>query len=141
MMKSLTKQLVAIGVHDENIVTESFAASGTANARFLGITPTRLTYAAGIGAFAILAGGIAFKDVRHTLAHATTPPPSTTTQQTQPAPITTPVVTTPGISSPATTPDAPITTPPAATETPIQTQPAPTSDTTGNYQPPRSGAS
>ena len=136
MMTNLSKQLVDLGAYDDSIITESFATGNKTQTRFFGLTPMQTTYAAGIGVFAILAGGIAIKDVQHTLAN-TVIPTSTSSVTTSPS---TPIDnSTPTPSTTTAMPDTTTTTPTTNTTTPTYQEP--TSNYSNTYQSPRSSAS
>lgn len=77
MMKSITKQLLRVGADKDYIFTESFAASSTANKEGYTFNPAKVSYVLAFGAFMVLVGAIAFKDVGHKLALAR---PQTTSQ-------------------------------------------------------------
>lgn len=67
MMKSMVDVLGDIGVTDENIFTESFAAGNKNKSRLFGLSSTQLTYALSLGALVLLVSLIGFKDIEHKL--------------------------------------------------------------------------
>jgi ferredoxin-NADP reductase len=82
MMNSMTKVLSGMGVHEDNIWTESFSSSTKKSSKVFGLTPSQVAYTLSFVAFLVLVSGVGFKDIEHKLNLAQSLEPSTQVQQT-----------------------------------------------------------